>query len=331
MTSIDQRGQNVKNQVNVGGDAKIGHVGDILNINLPPQFAEALKELLEEEAREDLTQKIEFAEWEPKTVVVEAGPFTMGSPEGKGFPEYETPEFKLDLPVYRIGIYPVTNGQYAAFLSDTNRSAWSELGWGSQSNMANELKDLPVRGVTWIGALAYCRWLQKKTGRPYTLPSEAQWEKAARGPDGNIFPWGDDWQDGKLCNTDSTVVTAVNAFPKGISPYDCYDMVGNIREWTTSLWGRHRHHKLDLRNPYPLTNEWQPIREIKENQQIRRVTRGGASLKPDEELWEKNFGTTSIPEIQLRAARRQSELPYRSGLSNTLIGFRVAMDLEAQE
>lgn len=289
------------------------------NLNLPPQIEAALLEILKQDEAEDLTvAQLTVAEFEPETVFIEAGVFTMGSQPGEDgqIPEFETPEFDLRLPAYRIGKYPVTNGQFARFLKETEQPAWLELGWGNGNRPTDEEVDQPVKGVTWYGALRYCLWLIEETGRPYTLPSEAQWEKAARGPDGNIFPWGDDWQDGRHCNTNSNLVTPIDAFETGVSEYGCYDMVGNIREWTTSLWGRNRRYNLDLRSPYPLTNEREPIAELKVNKQIRRITRGGASLAPD---------------IELRAARRESELPYRCGITNNRVGFRVALNLDGEK
>jgi formylglycine-generating enzyme required for sulfatase activity len=313
-TTYNQPGQNVKNQVNVGGDAKIGHVGDILNINLPPQFEIILRELLNKKAVEDLrVEKLITKAGEPETVFIPSGTFWMGSEPGDGIPTYETPSFQIDLPDYRIGKFPVTNREFEHFLRETKQAAWPELAWGNGNTPTKKELDLPVKGVTWYGALAYCYWLIEYTGRPYSLPSEAQWEKAARGPKGNVFPWGNEWQGGRLCNTDAEKVTPVDCYPvESASYYQCFDMVGNVREWTTSLWGRNRTHNLNLRNPYPLNEDRKPISEIKENQQFRRITRGGASL---------------LSEIPLRAARRQSELPYYCGITNNRVGFRVAMNI----
>lgn len=93
--------------------------------------------------------------------------------------------------------------------------------------------------MTWHDALAYCRWLAAKTGLPVTLPSEAEWEKAARGADGRIYPWGDEWDPGK-CNSrkgGKGRTTPVGAYsPAGDSPYGCADMAGNVREWTRSTY-----------------------------------------------------------------------------------------------
>jgi len=87
--------------------------------------------------------------------------------------------------------------------------------------------------VTWPDAVAYCHWLTKTTGRTYRLPTEAEWEKAARGTDGRIYPWGNEW-DPKLVNTaegDLRDTTPVGAYPAGASPYGLLDMAGNVWEW----------------------------------------------------------------------------------------------------
>ena len=85
--------------------------------------------------------------------------------------------------------------------------------------------------------MAYCRWLSEVTGMPYRLPSEAEWEKASRGKDGRIYPWGNEW-DKSRCNSEEAYrggTTPVGAYPQGVSPYGLWDMAGNVREWTRSL------------------------------------------------------------------------------------------------
>ena len=320
-TAVDQSGQTVKgSQINVVGNANIGQVGDRYEIDqaqimMPQVFAEAMLRFLSAEQSPDFTELDGRESWEPETVLIAAGKFLMGSKPGEGIPDYEMPQFEMTLPAFRIGKYPVTNEQYYHFIRETKRTAPAELGWQNGNAPAKEQYNLPVRGVTWYGALVYCYWLMEVTKRPYTLPSEAQWEKAARGEAGHIFPWGDQWQADN-CNISCDEVTAVDAFPQGASPYGCLDMVGNVREWTTTLWGRNRKYNLELESAYPWKNAWKPHEgydEIKSNRQIRRVTRGGAAL---------------LPEIPLRAARRESERPYNRGLKVNRIGFRVALNWE---
>jgi formylglycine-generating enzyme required for sulfatase activity len=98
--------------------------------------------------------------------------------------------------------------------------------------------------------MAYCRWLSSVTGKAITLPSEAQWEKAARGDrDRREYPWGDRW-DAAKCNTSELGLggtTPVGIFPEGASPYGCLDMVGNVWEWTQSLFKSYKYDSLDGR------------------------------------------------------------------------------------
>ena len=95
-----------------------------------------------------------------------------------------------------------------------------------------------MANVSWYDVVTYCRWLSKVTGKPYRLPSEAEWEKAARGSEGWIYPWGNEW-DEKLCNSlegGKGGTSPVGMYsPAGDSPYDCADMAGNVWEWTRSL------------------------------------------------------------------------------------------------
>jgi formylglycine-generating enzyme required for sulfatase activity len=94
--------------------------------------------------------------------------------------------------------------------------------------------------ISWDDAVVYCRWLAKTTKKPYRLPTEAEWEKAARGTDGRIYPWGNKW-DAKRCNTSEDgpgKTTPVGAYPAGASPYGLLDMTGNVWEWCATKWGK---------------------------------------------------------------------------------------------
>lgn len=286
-------------------------------VNLPPELIRHILTASEQSQGEDYSQPALAHEiWEPETLLIPAGDFLMGSEIGDGIPEWETPQFTMYLPAYRIGKYPVTNGQFARFVQQTGRFDVTKFGWQNYNQPSPGQSSLPVMGVTWYEALDYCVWLIQETGRPYTLPSEAQWEKAARGSKGQIFPWSDEWQAGPHCNQDCTAVTPVESFNDSASPFGVVDMVGNVREWTTTLWGRHRRFSLAAGAKYPWQLAWKPnegVDELNVNRQIRRVTRGGAALTSD---------------IPLRAARRESELPYKCGLTNGRIGFRVALNWE---
>jgi iron(II)-dependent oxidoreductase len=149
----------------------------------------------------------------------------------------EKPQHEITLPAFRIGKYPVTCAQYLLFVEATGHDwRWDE---GRKPERGNH----PVTYVSWYDARAYCDWLTERwlaEGRigpteAVRLSSEAEWEKAARGLDGNLWPWGNEW-DATCCNADMNVgdTTSVGMFPKGASPYRCMDMAGNVWEWTSS-------------------------------------------------------------------------------------------------
>ncbi len=213
-------------------------------------------------------------------VWVPPGPFLMGrSDADKQAQDREKPQHQVTLPGYWIGRYPVTNAQFARFIEGggyRNRSYWTEAGWERRESQGwtqprywNDGKyndpAQPVVSVSWYEAVAYCRWLSERSGLPVALPSEAQWEKAARGTDGCIYPWGDQEPTDKLCNSGQNVgrTTPVGEYsPAGDSPYGCADMAGNVWEWTSSLF-----------NPYPYDPE--DGREDPDSTGTR-VLRGGA-------------------------------------------------------
>jgi formylglycine-generating enzyme required for sulfatase activity len=247
--------------------------------------------------------------FEPKTVLIPAGPFWMGSEPGAGISQWETPRHQVDLPYdYWIGKYPVTNEQYAEFIDKTNYPISAQAGWDGQTPPYDKF-DHPVTGVTWYDALEYCRWLSDQTGRPYTLPSEAEWEKAARGPDGSIYPWGDEWQEGR-CHYGSDQTAPVKAYPAqrqhGDDPKNAvYDMVGNAPEWTSTLWGT-RPAPPDPQFRYPWRNDGRE--KLTAGKFILRVHRGGAASDNIE---------------RLRCSARASYFPDKPGPPQKRHGFRV--------
>jgi formylglycine-generating enzyme required for sulfatase activity/Cdc6-like AAA superfamily ATPase len=183
----------------------------------------------------------------PQVVHIPAGTFLMGSTDeqaqqavadglSEDWVSREQPQHSVDLSEYRIGKYPVTNIEYQAFVQDTKASPPSH--WEGPQ-YPEGTGDHPVVLVRWSEAIAYCEWLSEATGRPYRLPTEAEWEKAARGEDGRIFPWGNKWEKGK-CNTEESGIgstSAVGQFsPEGDSPYGVVDMAGNVWEWCSSVY-----------------------------------------------------------------------------------------------
>lgn len=186
-------------------------------------------------------------------VEVACGSFLMGSNETDTMADFdERPPRHLSLPAFRIARYPITNAQYRAFVTDGGyserwRDCWLDAGWdwkGAREGPNDRLPDLyllanhPRVNVSRFEAAAFCQWLGRKLGHDVRLPTEEEWEKAARGTDGRVFPWGDDF-DAMRCNMASTGIdspTAVGAFPEGTSPYGLFDACGNVWEWTASKW-----------------------------------------------------------------------------------------------
>ncbi len=187
---------------------------------------------------------IERKPFEPETVLIRAGRFVMGRDPGDGVGTGESPRHTVELQAYRIGRTPVTNAEYAQFVRETRRAVAPENGWqlaavGQMPRPGREQH--PIVGVTWDDAVAYCRWLSERSTRRYRLPTEAEWERAARGVEGRIYPWGEAF-DQQRCNAEPTGVgdvTAVGAFsPAGDTPEGLVDMAGNVWEWTSTAWGR---------------------------------------------------------------------------------------------
>ena len=162
-----------------------------------------------------------------------AGEFVMGS-NGK---ETTRPQHRVSLGDYWISRTPVTVGQYAAFVRATGYEADGRaLRVGKEQHAVNY--------VSWDDAQAFCRWASEVTGQAVRLPSEAEWEKAARGAwtgsgDGRTYPWGEAAPDSSRANCNRNVgdTTPVGQYsPQGDSPYGCVDMAGNVWQWTNSLY-----------------------------------------------------------------------------------------------
>ena len=171
---------------------------------------------------------------EPEWIAIPAGEFWMGDDQS----EYadEKPQHKLFLPEFQIARVPVTNAQYVLYVQDAKAKPPEHWRGGT---VPPGLENHPVVNVNWKDAIAYCKWLEEKIQKPVSLPSEAEWEKAARGStDKRSYPWGDDWLElhcnsGELGLNDTT---PVGLFLNGASPYGLLDMSGNVWEWTCSLY-----------------------------------------------------------------------------------------------
>jgi formylglycine-generating enzyme required for sulfatase activity len=208
--------------------------------------------------------------FEPEMIRIPAGEFLMGSDPRKDSDarDNEQPQHLLYLPDYYLGKTPVTNAQYRAFVQATGYQRpehWTE------GRLPRSKGNHPVVEVSWHDAQAYCGWLSKATGKAYTLPSEAEWEKGARGTDGRIYPWGNQLDETRW-NIDQDHTIPVEAYPQGASPYGVLDMVGNVLEWTRSLWGKHWDYP-DFKYPY---NPEDGRENLAAPEDIRRVLRGAA-------------------------------------------------------
>jgi formylglycine-generating enzyme required for sulfatase activity len=273
-----------------------------ISIRNDPDFNNDMERLIRDMKR--IGDEIVAQYFEPETIHILAGRFWMGSPEGAAGPSYETPRHEVDLPSYRIGKYPVTNAQYEEFIRQANRLVAPSMGWDGQRVPAG-FDQHPVSGVMWYDALAYCRWLSEKTGRNYSLPNEAQWEKACRGGKDFIYPWGDEF-DPKRSNHGCAAFARVDAYPPQ-NDFGCFDLVGNVRQWTCSLWGERRIGP-DSRFAYPWKDDQR--NDLNASRQIRRVVRGSSM---NEEF------------KRLRCSVRSGQAPDDPGLPDARHGFRVVM------
>jgi formylglycine-generating enzyme required for sulfatase activity len=227
-------------------------------------------------------------------VLVPAGPFRMGVPETDFLAEdHEKPERTIELSAFWIDVHPVTNAQFGLFLAAggyENPAWWNAEGWDwkcrqelGQPAQRDEAgwdgNDQPVAGVSWYEADAYARWAGRR------LPTDAEWEKAARGSDGRRYPWGDRWPSAAEANFNSMVgrTTPVGLFPAGMSPFGCHDMAGNVNNWTSDWYwpgfGRYCVEHGLLRNPH--LND--VLRErIGPHLITEKVDRGGGYATPSE-------------------------------------------------
>lgn len=228
-------------------------------------------------------------------VYIPSGRFKMGALTIGSYPNIrqETPSRDVDLDGYWIGKYEVTLAQYKAFVTDTGYQALP-----SYTSEYAPGENHPVLGVSWEDAVAYCKWLSRKMGVRFKLPTEAQWEKAARGTDENIYPWGDKEPDKTLANFASHVGKSVpvGSYPGGVSHYGLWDMAGNVWEWCQDWYDG---------NYYPAAPRDNPPGPPSG---ISRVMRGGC--------W-------SSGGIFLRCAARNGVAPSFRGI---IVGFRLSLD-----
>ena len=225
-------------------------------------------------------------------VFVPAGEFIMGSAGDELYRASDVDEFPrrhLWVDDFYIDVHEVTNAQYKVFLDSMRVAApprWIDGNYGIGED------GLPVVSITWDEAAAYAKFVGKR------LPTEAEWEKAARGTDGRLFPWGNSF-DRTFANNGDYLVP-IMSYPTGVSPYGAHDMAGNAAEWVDAVY-----------EAYPRTEADVLPRDIPDRQDFkkdRRVYRGGS--------W------NTFPKY-LRCANRENTQP---GKRWAYIGFRCAMD-----
>ncbi len=188
---------------------------------------------------------------------VAAGPFLMSSKAKDAKFKDEREQFSCSLikKPYLISRYPVTVAQYQVFVKagrygDGADRYWSEAGrhWREEERIAGpesyderfKIDNHPQVRVSWFEAMAFCNWLSEKTGESIGLPTEAQWERAARSTDGRIYPWGGDVLDpsrhANISETEFSATSAVGLFPAGNTECGAADCVGNVWEWCRTVW-----------------------------------------------------------------------------------------------
>ncbi|RMH62717.1 MAG: formylglycine-generating enzyme family protein [Zetaproteobacteria bacterium] len=247
------------------------------------------------------------AQWQElaRMIEVPAGVFWMGTDDPKSNAA-NRPKHRVYVKAFRIDKYPVTQAQYARFVAAKHYRP--PLNW-KDGKIPRGMAMHPVTMVSWYNARDYCAWAGKR------LPTEAEWEKAARGTDGRRWPWGNALRPENL-NTYYRVghTTPVNAYPNGASPYGVMDMAGNVQEWVADEFA-----------PYPGSPGDPSIfkaKDIDPNYQrgsdekeslIYRVMRGGS--------WKSDPFSTFV-------YHRNYSLP---NYASDFYGFRCAMDASKEE
>lgn len=243
----------------------------------------------------------------PELVEIPQGPFTMGADPARDPLAFDNERWSpgggmgtVDLPAFYIGRHEVTVRQFAAFVRAT--------GWSIDERALHAPDNHPVTFVSWPDALAYCRWLEgvlpdspavsdevkARLGEGWRvlLPSEAQWEKAARGMDARVFPWGAA-ADRQRANYERRGTSPVGSFPCPECPYGLLDMSGNVWEWTSSPY-----------QPYPYDAS------------------DDLDVRGDEVLWVIRGGHFGDPARLVRTTARGAAEP---GARRAFIGFRIVV------
>ncbi len=247
----------------------------------------------------------------PDMVYIPAGNFLMGSTEKDGVVGLEVgldemPQHPVYVKGFYIDRYEVTNAQYEEYVEATG--GYTPATWDYRQHPSGKIWPFgtpppgegknPVTDIDWYDAEAFCKWAGKR------LPTEAEWEKAARGADGRIWPWGNTFDFAKVNTLESgkNWSMPVGSYPQGVSPYGVYDMIGNVWEWTDSWY-----------QAYPGSN----LRRAAFGEKYR-VLRGGSFLTPVQPF--ARVAHRYAPELLPMESRDSS---WHTGFD---VGFRCAKD-----
>ncbi|MBK5970938.1 hypothetical protein CCR91_19780 [Thiorhodovibrio winogradskyi] len=230
----------------------------------------------------------------PEMVVLEPSEFMMGNPVGMADSDAR-PVHKVSLDGFMIGAREVTFANYDRFVRETGARRPQDYGWGRGSR--------PVIDVSWDEARDYAKWLSEKTGQPYRLPTEAEWEYAARGGASSSFWWGIGSPASRaLCFDCGTRWDQISTAPTGSfppNPFGLYDTAGNVYEWTADCY----HHNYN-----------------------GAASDGSARIGPDCELRVTRGGSFNSPAGAMRSHARNR---FAADARVDILGFRVARDLDA--
>jgi len=232
-----------------------------------------------------------FSHDRPETMIIPEGEFLMGCEIGQ---ENERPVHRVWLERFALGKFAVTRAQYREFLESTGEPPprfWSEPMFADPAK--------PVVGVTWFEAVAYCEWLGKQTGQPFRLPTEAEWERAARGGrDGALYPWGDEPPSARpLIGCDPTTGGPAQVGINEPNDYGLFDMSEGVHEWCADYYDYNYYCYSPERNPQGAASG------------ERRASRGGS--------WRH--------QIKFARCAARSSLPPSFKYSD--YGFRVAVTI----
>lgn len=193
----------------------------------------------------------------PEMVRIPGGTFQMGSNTGQAD---EKPIHSVTLGSFSMSKYEVTVGQYESYCKDSGKPMPDAPSYNTKWSR----KDHPVVNVSWKDAMAYCKWLSKKTGKSYDLPTEAEWEYASRGGlAGKAYPWGDEWDEEKCANSvgSNNLKGTMPVGSYAANGYGLYDMAGNVWEWCKDSYGSDYYSSSPSVNPPgPATGEYRVLR-----------------------------------------------------------------------